>query len=218
MIWFHSMHYRLGDNWSQSTWPGVWRLARSLLLNSFGILSLNLPEPDSLPVKYESNDIFPSSPTGVQERQMWYCVWICLETDYTLHKVKVAASRKNPMIKVFIYLAVFVLRKCPGIGPCGRFCKGKMGKLTFWDARLFACVHIINKGFPGGSDSKESACNAGNPGCIPGLAGSLGEGNGYPFQYSCLENLMDRRAWWATAHSVATSQTWPKWLSVYTRT
>ena len=41
--------------------------------------------------------------------------------------------------------------------------------------------------FPGGSDSKESACNAGDPGLIPGLGRSLGEGNGYPLQYSCLE-------------------------------
>ena len=41
--------------------------------------------------------------------------------------------------------------------------------------------------FPGGSDSKESACNAGDPGLIPGLGRSPGEGNGYPLQYSCLE-------------------------------
>lgn len=114
IIWFHSMHYRLGDNWiSKHLARGVETCSGSLLLNSFGILSLNLPEPDSLPVKYESNDIFPSSLTGVQERQMWHCVWICLETDYTLPKVKVAASRKNLMIKVFIYLAVFVLEKMP---------------------------------------------------------------------------------------------------------
>ena len=50
-------------------------------------------------------------------------------------------------------------------------------------------------GFPGGSDGKVSAYNAGNPGSIPGLGGSPGEGNGNPFQYSCLENPMDRGAW-----------------------
>ena len=49
--------------------------------------------------------------------------------------------------------------------------------------------------FPGGSDGKESACSAGDPGLIPGLGRFPGEGNGYP----CLENSMDRRAWWATA-------------------
>ena len=50
----------------------------------------------------------------------------------------------------------------------------------------------------GGSDSKESACNAGDPGSIPGSGRSPGVGNGNPLQYSCLENSMDRGAWWAT--------------------
>ena len=49
--------------------------------------------------------------------------------------------------------------------------------------------------FPGGSDGKASACNAGDPGSIPGLGKSSGEGNGNPLQYSCLENPMDRGTW-----------------------
>ena len=49
-------------------------------------------------------------------------------------------------------------------------------------------------GFPGGSDSKESACNTEDPGWIPGSARSPGEGTGYPLQYSCLENSMDIEA------------------------
>ena len=57
-------------------------------------------------------------------------------------------------------------------------------------------------GFPGGSDGEESACNAGDPGLIPGSRRSPGEGNGNPFQYSCLENSMDRGAGWATVHGV----------------
>ena len=60
--------------------------------------------------------------------------------------------------------------------------------------------------FPGGSDSKESACNAGGPGLIPGSGKSPGEGNGNPLHYSCLENPMDRGAWWATVHGLAKSQ------------
>ena len=51
------------------------------------------------------------------------------------------------------------------------------------------------KGFPGGSDGKESVCNAGDPDSIPGLGKSPGEGNGYPLQYSFLENPIDRGAW-----------------------
>ena len=57
-------------------------------------------------------------------------------------------------------------------------------------------------GFPGGSVSKESACSAGDPGSIPGLGRSAGEGNGNPLQYSFLENPMDREVWWATVHGV----------------
>ena len=55
-------------------------------------------------------------------------------------------------------------------------------------------------GFPGGSEVKVSACNVGDVGLIPGLGRSPGEGNGNPFQYSCLENPMDGGAWWATVH------------------
>ena len=62
-------------------------------------------------------------------------------------------------------------------------------------------------GFPGGLDGKESACSAGDLGPIPGLGRSPGEGNDNPRHYSCLENPMDRVAWWATVHGVAKSQT-----------
>ena len=60
---------------------------------------------------------------------------------------------------------------------------------------------------PGGSDGKMSACNAGDPGSIPELGRSPGEGNGNPLQYSCLENSMDGEAWKATVHGVAKSRT-----------
>ena len=62
-------------------------------------------------------------------------------------------------------------------------------------------------GFPHSSVGKESACNAGDPGSIPGLGRSPGEGNGNPPQYSCLENPMDRGAWQAIVHGIAKSQT-----------
>ena len=58
-----------------------------------------------------------------------------------------------------------------------------------------------------GSDGKESACNVGDPGSIPGSGRSPGEGSGNPLQYSCLENPMDGGAWQATVHEVAKSQT-----------
>ena len=64
------------------------------------------------------------------------------------------------------------------------------------------------RGFPGGSDRKESAYGVGDTGSIPGLGRSPGEGNGNPLQYSCLENPMDRGAWRDTVHGVAKRQIW----------
>ena len=64
-----------------------------------------------------------------------------------------------------------------------------------------------HKTFSGGSDGKELAYNAGDLGSIPGLVRSHGEGHGNPLQYSCLENPMNRGAWWATVHRVAKSWT-----------
>ena len=62
-------------------------------------------------------------------------------------------------------------------------------------------------GFPCTSGGKESACNAGDPGLIPRLGRSPGEGNDYPLQYPCLEDLMDRGAWWAAVYGVTNSWT-----------
>ena len=63
------------------------------------------------------------------------------------------------------------------------------------------------QGFPGGSDGKESACNAEDLGSSPGLGRSPGEGSGTPLQYYCLENPVDRGAWQATVYGVAKSRT-----------
>ena len=68
----------------------------------------------------------------------------------------------------------------------------------------------MSEGFPGDSAVKDPPTNAGDAGdscSIPGLGRSPGGGYGSPFQYSCLENLMDRGAWWAIVHGVAESQT-----------
>ena len=72
----------------------------------------------------------------------------------------------------------------------------------FNDPRL-----ILSQDFPGVSDGKAPVYNAGDLGLIPGSGRSPGEGNGNPLQYYCLENPMDRGAWWATVHGVAKSWT-----------
>ena len=64
---------------------------------------------------------------------------------------------------------------------------------------IYIYIYIFKRGiFAGSSDSKESACNAGDLGSIPGLGRSPGEGSNNPLQGSCLENPMDGGAWWAT--------------------
>ena len=65
--------------------------------------------------------------------------------------------------------------------------------------------HLVRTSFPGGSEVKASAWDAGDPGSIPGLGRSPGEGNGNPLLYPCLENLMDGGAWWAIVHGVTKS-------------
>ena len=81
-----------------------------------------------------------------------------------------------------------------------------------WNIIFF--ISIINliftkvPGFPGGSDGKESACNAEDQGLIPRSGRPIREGTGNPLQYDCPGNPMDRGAWQATAHGVTKSQTW----------
>ena len=76
----------------------------------------------------------------------------------------------------------------------------KQGRYVVW---------VFFQGFPGGSDGKAeaSACNEEDLGSIPGSGRSPGEGDGNPLQYSCLENPMERGAWWATVHRVTKSRT-----------
>ena len=76
-------------------------------------------------------------------------------------------------------------------------------KLVVMDLKITFTI----KHFPGGSEVKASASNAGDLGSIPGLGRSPGEGNGNPLQYCCLENPMNWGAWWAAVHGVTKSQT-----------
>ena len=79
-------------------------------------------------------------------------------------------------------------------------------KILHVNSFYYKSVNLL-RGFPGGSNGKESACNAGDLGLIPGLGRSPGRGHGNSLQYSSLENFMDRGAWQATVHEVAKSRT-----------
>ena len=71
----------------------------------------------------------------------------------------------------------------------------------------FNLITFYTEGFPGGSVVKNLSANARNTSSVPGLGSSPGEGNDNPLQYSCLENPMDRGAWWAAVHRVTESDT-----------
>ena len=131
----------------------------------------------------------------------------------------------NPFtFKVIIYIydpiTIFLIAlglSCVGLFLLLCFLSGEVPlafivKLVWWCWILltFACLFdffIISESFPGGSDGKESTCNAEDLGSISGSGRSPGEGNGNPLQYSCLGNPMDRGAWWAIVHEVTKSQT-----------
>ena len=83
---------------------------------------------------------------------------------------------RNPVVNVFAhsFLHILIYSTNPGSG------------------NVNLCIRVLISDFPGGSDGKESAYNARDPGSIPGSGRSLEEGNGYPLQQPCLENSMDR--------------------------
>ena len=88
------------------------------------------------------------------------------------------------------------------------FMEGKPATRVEYSVQILSCVQLLVtlQGFPGGSAGKESACNAGDQGLIPGLERSPGEGNDCPLKYSDLENFMDRGAWEVAVHGVTKSQ------------
>ena len=103
------------------------------------------------------------------------------------------------------HMSCEILVPQPGIKPESPVMEAQ--SLNHWTARearrlkcfkFLFCLCDILLDFSDGSDGEESSCNARDPGLIPGLGRSPGEGNGYPLQDSCLENPMDRGAWWAT--------------------
>ena len=96
--------------------------------------------------------------------------------------------------------------------PVGFCLSSRWFKISHWGFLTYGLT------LPGGSEDKVSACNEGDPGLIPGLGRSPEEGNGNPLQYSCLENPMDRGAWWATVHgSQRVGHDWATFGSVWFR-
>ena len=84
---------------------------------------------------------------------------------------------------------------------------GYANTYIYTHTHIYVCIYTYIWGFPGCSDGKESACHVGDLDSIPGLGRSLGKGNSYSLQYSCLESSMDRGAWQAIVHGITESDT-----------
>ena len=134
-----------------------------------------------------------------------------------VHNIETTAGMGpfRPLWWYFTYICIYpsVLLPCfqaEYLRPClARRCQKSL-VFTHWVSAvtwIFVFPLKIHQGFPGGSVDKESACGMGEMCSIPGLGRAPGEGNGNPLQYPCLENPMDRGAWWPTVHGVAKSQT-----------
>ena len=100
---------------------------------------------------------------------------------------------------MFSWLLVLIL-------SVSHLCLSRKDLEAYEQNKAVECIVFISC-FPGSSDGKESINNGGDSGLTPGSGRSPGEGNGYPLQYSCLENSMDRGAWQSTAHGIAKSWT-----------
>ena len=150
-------------------------------------------------------------------RKHWLDIWWCKAwLDFLMYEHSTMTGFFNKIFflsEIYINSQIFALEiLCLWFASkqfCGERCKG----------RLIKCKCGCELGFPSGLSSKESAFNArdtGDVASIPGSGRSPGEGNGYPLQYSCLENPMDRGVWRASVNRVTKSWTQLKWLNTHT--
>ena len=146
----------------------------------------SLPKPLAPPLLSLGTTIVPSSGKLLGPPLSWLS-----STQPSDLNVEITSSRKRGGSRPGG--ARPVQHACPIRAPIPLYCNG-----LFLFSASSPRPDVCYLGFPGGSDSKESACNAGDISSILGLVRSPGEGNGYPLQYSCLENPLDRGAWRAT--------------------
>ena len=153
----------------------------------------------------------PSSLTGASQVAQWS------EIRLPMQEMQVRSpGREDPLEKGMAAHSRTLAWEIPPAGEPGGL--RAVHGVAMSQARRHASLTWLNEssrkyipppdvGFPAGSDSKVSACSEGDLGSVPGSGRSPGEGNGNPLQYSCLENPMDRGAWWATVPRVTESPT-----------
>ena len=143
---------------------------------------------------------------------MCQCVWFLLGVDCPLARPSMAVTHTRISSIPASLLGVYPRRErdqkhwnltslSPHCGPHSCSFRGPSSALH-QGSMTYSWTGIVKLGFPRGSDDKESACDAGDLGSIPGSGRSPGEGNGYLLQSSCLENSVDSGAWWAAVHGL----------------
>ena len=121
-------------------------------------------------------------------------------TEKQNQTLKILSISRSIYFESQIYLSILLLQE-----PINSVCFKSHLDLNFLLLEMESKLYTIHSiGFPGSSDGKGSAFNAGDPDSIPGVGRYPGEENGYPLKYSCLENSMDRGVWWATVHVLQT--------------
>ena len=116
--------------------------------------------------------------------------------------IELPRSRGNEIWKSLVLISLHIFSACSLLQGFQFTCMLGLLKLSRSSQMLFA-FSFFSLGVPGGSVAENPPASAGDASLIPGLGRFPGEGNGDPHQYSCLENPMDKEAWWATVHRVS---------------
>ena len=153
------------------------------------------------PMLFLSSSSSPSNFSSRDKPNVWILLYLM-----RLHSLKLSSSRKRSITYIFHMTWFWHFPKVSHV-------TGVLQFLSFRPVICFLLLPLLNwgsvmfLGFPGISDGKECAWNAGDLGSIPGLGRSPGEGNGNPLQYSCLVNSMNRGTWRPTVHGITKSRT-----------
>ena len=140
---------------------------------------------------------------GSSNEKSWHFTLSFLgETFSELYYSLRLLSTRSHLLPIFFSQVSDLTQKVPPAYICLLPLRASYPINTLKSTFFLAFVSQRTWNFPGGSGGKESACNAGDLGLIPGLGRASGEGKGYPLQYYGLENSMDRGAWWARVHRV----------------
>ena len=152
-------------------------------------------------VVFPSAGDLPDPGIEVESQRLLHCRWIFFFFFFLPLSHQGSMSQESLNTTNHPSATLERLHQLPSCSPLG-ISSQSVSLITGPVGQTFDCFWAFLLGFPSGSDSKESASNAGDLGLIPGSGRSPGEGNGYTLQYSCLEKFHGQTAWRATVHRV----------------